>query len=603
MNNKEIALSYLRKGLSVIPLKSPSMVSNNLPKQEFIRQCKMPLIKWKEFQSRLPTEEEVAGWFDQWPYANIGIVTGKISGIVVFDLDSDHAVQYAEDEGGFPDSPSVRTGKGRHVYASYPGFEVRNDVRKELDIDIRADGGYVAAPPSIHGNGSKYTWEDGFSIHEIDPAPCSSWMTDYLKEVASSSITPTTKKLPKPSDDPITVSTPADSESYADILKNGAQQGHRNHSAAKLIGHLLGKGNDETVVWEMVKQWNTAKNTPALDEAELRKTYESIRDLNRKNTKKENKKEEIDVTSLLDTEEKVIAEYDKDYVRVPFAAGDLLSIMQSKMNGGLIGGRAYVLGGIPSASKTMLVNNMGDNICLNGHPVLFFSYDDGRSELRCRTHCRFSGFDIEEFNNHRVSKSDIEAICRNDCVTLINKYKYVVERNIKLGDWHQLVDQIFARHQKAPVVIVDYLRKVKTEGNRMDERLRVDEIMSALTDMAKTCNLPVVLISELSRESYKTGQRLGMTSFKESGNIEYEASWLGILAAVEDDGCTLKSDWERIINDDGNVDLIVFKAKRGTGIRGRIALKMNKSKMSVRDRIEATKSDIVKLSGKKSKYA
>ena len=78
---------------------------------------------------------------------------------------------------------------------------------------------------------------------------------------------------------------------------------------------------------------------------------------------------------------------------------------------------------------------------------------------------------------------------------------------------------------------------------------------------------------------------------------------MGILAAVEDDGCTLKSDWERIINDDGNVDLIVFKAKRGTGIRGRIALKMNKSKMSVRDRIEATKSDIVKLSGKKSKYA
>ena len=55
-----------------------------------------------------------------------------------------------------------------------------------------------------------------------------------------------------------------------------------------------------------------------------------------------------------------------------------------------------------------------------------------------------------------------------------------------------------------------------------------------------------------------------MTSFKESGNIEYAASWLGILAAVEDDGYTLKNDWERIINHDGNIDLIVFKAKRGT---------------------------------------
>ena len=39
--------------------------------------------------------------------------------------------------------------------------------------------------------------------------------------------------------------------------------------------------------------------------------------------------------------------------------------------------------------------------------------------------------------------------------------------------------------------MVDYLRKVKTESNRMDERLRVDEILSALTDMAKTHNFPV----------------------------------------------------------------------------------------------------------------
>ena len=262
-----------------------------------------------------------------------------------------------------------------------------------------------------------------------------------------------------------------------------------------------------------------------------------------------------------------------------------------------------MLGGNPSSSKTMLVNNLGDNICINGHPVLFFSYDDGRLELRCRTHCRFSGFDIEDFNNHCVSGSDIEAICRNDSVSLINQFKYVVERNIKIDEWSKLIDQIVARHQKAPVIMIDYLRKVKTEGNRLDERLRVDEILSSLTDIAKTYNLPVVVISELSRESYKSGQRLGMTSYKESGNIEYEASWLGILAAVEDDGYTLKNDWERIINSDGNVDLIVFKAKRGTGKTGRIALKVDKSKMTVRDRIESTKADGVTPLRKKSKFA
>ena len=77
---------------------------------------------------------------------------------------------------GFPDTPKVNTGKGYHIYVQYPDFEVRNDVRKELDMDIRADGGYVVAPPSIHGSGSQYEWEEGFSIYEIDPAPCEQWM-------------------------------------------------------------------------------------------------------------------------------------------------------------------------------------------------------------------------------------------------------------------------------------------------------------------------------------------------------------------------------------------------------------------------------------------
>jgi hypothetical protein len=73
----------------------------------------------------LPTEQEVTDWFDRWPNANIAIITGKISNLVVFDLDSEHAVQYAEDEGGFPDTLKVKTGKGYHYYMKHPGFPDR----------------------------------------------------------------------------------------------------------------------------------------------------------------------------------------------------------------------------------------------------------------------------------------------------------------------------------------------------------------------------------------------------------------------------------------------------------------------------------------------
>ena len=48
----------------------------------------------------------------------------------------------------------------------------------------------------------------------------------------------------------------------------------------------------------------------------------------------------------------------------------------------------------------------------------------------------------------------------------------------------------------------------------------------------------------------------------------------------------MKKNWERIIEQDGNVDLIVFKTKRGTGITGKIPLKFDKDKMTVTEREE-----------------
>jgi len=609
MTNKDFALSYLQKGLSVIPLWSREQIKRKPPRyfvDEFnklldenkesenpiseddvyekyvTRVCKRAMILWTEFQTRHPTVDEVTTWFSKWPDANIGIVTGKISNLVVFDLDSEHAVQYAEDEGGFPDTVKVKTGKGYHVYVQHPGFEVKNDVKKELDIDIRGDGGYAASPPSIHGSGRQYEWEEGYSIFEIDPAQCEQWMIDYLKDVTENATKPAKKKSPKSSDSHDTVKKSGTNDSYADILRNGAVEGMRNHTTTKLIGHLLGKGNSEDVVWELVKQWNTEKNNPSLDELELRKTFDSIAKLD-----SQKQEENINVADFFDTTEKIIAEHDESFIKIPFAA-DNLSRLEASMNGGLIGGRFYLLGGIPSASKTMLANNIADNICLNGHPVLFFSYDDGKAELRYRTFARFSANDIEDFNQNRLDKTQVKKICAIQNLIKIRKLKGVIERTINIEKWDNLIEQTIKLKGMPPVIIVDYLRKLRTASENHDERLRVDNILSNLTGLAKKHNIPILAISELARDSYKSGQRLSMASFKESGTIEYEASWLGILAAVEEkDGqYMVKNDWEKMIQQDGNIDLIVFKAKRGTGITGKIPLKVDRNKMTVSDRID-----------------
>ena len=632
INNLDIALKYLNNGYSVIALYSPSMLKriapkkwvddlqkalaenkalpNPLPEEEIIKKrvvdkCKKPAVAgWTQFQKRLPTDAEVRGWFSQNPDANIGIITGKISNLCVFDLDSDDAQKYADGKGGFPLTVKALSSKGPHYYMTYPDFEVRLSANSNLKIDIRAEGGYIVAPPSIHGSGVAYTWDEGLSLLNFNTTTCTPWMIDFLKEVSKKDAPE--KKVSKNKKTAVATTTTPAKNYYAELLKNGCSEGSRNDSSMRLVGHLFGKGLDAEEVWELIKDWNHSKNNPPLEESKLREMVTSIKkhESHKPEKNKENKQDkDIPIASLLETSTQIIAEYDESYVRVPFA-GNNLKILEQKMNGGLIGGRLYIIGGIPSAGKTLLSNNIADNICLNGHPVLFFSLDDGKSELRYRTWSRFSKTSIEAFNKKVLDKSAIKNICDQNQIKKIMGLKYVVQEMITLDKWEKLISQFIGQYKKAPVIIIDYLRKLKTEKDSSDERLRVDNVLHILTDMAKKHNTPIVAISELARDSYKEKQRLSIASFKESGTIEYEASWLGILSCVEElnGQYIIKTNWDKIIEQDGIVDLIVFKAKRGTGSTGKIQLSIDKDRMLVKDREDKTSIDTFTLPKTKSMF-
>ncbi len=146
MSNLNNTLEYWKKGFSVIPVKSPMMLDNAVQGDERIRLCKTPLISWKEIQEALPTEDKIKNWWTKWPEAKIAIVTGKVSGILVFDLESQETADYAEAQGGFHKTPVVLSGKGKHFYVRYPEG-IRCKANKNLKIDIGADGGYIMALP------------------------------------------------------------------------------------------------------------------------------------------------------------------------------------------------------------------------------------------------------------------------------------------------------------------------------------------------------------------------------------------------------------------------------------------------------------------------
>jgi len=541
MSNLITALHYLENGFSVIPV---------------VRSSKTPCIhSWKKYQSQLPTTEEVKQWFDDdTSDANIAIVTGKISNLVVIDLDSQEAVETFRDKGWFEGAGVVKTCRGYHLYFRCPEFEVRNSAGILPGIDIRGEGGYVIAPPSIHESGVTYTWKER-NILTQDPIKLPLEIIQYLKnDKKQDTGTPAIVK-----DDPFI---------------NGCRAGKRHDAGMRIIGRLFGKGLNETEVLRIMTDWN-ARNDPPLPDKDIRQMIHNVAG------HESEKNPVIDIQSFL-WDRKRIIESDRKKCRTPFA-GENLEKLEIMMNGGLVGGCIYLLGGVPSAGKTVLVNNLADNICLQGQPVLIFSYDDSPMELNNRTLARFSNLKMEDINKQALNADLYDSLPE---LVKILSLKYMPDQIYPIEQWPAFVEQIISRHNRPPVIFIDYLKKLVTRKKNFDERMRIDEITRQLDNISKQYDLPIFAISELNRESYRAGQFITMASFKESGGLEYSASWLGILASFEEGGESNKliQNWESAIRYSGNIDLVILKAKRGTGKPGRIGLNINIQKMTVHER-------------------
>ena len=147
MSPLEAALSYLRQGFSVIPI---------------IAKDKKPLIAWEEYQNRRATEEEIKAWWARWPDANVGIVTGAVSGLVVIDIDCVEVKEKLKEllrDYDLSTIPRSRTGNGWQLFFKHPGVTIPNRAGVLPGLDVRGDGGYVVAPPSVHPTGKVYRWE------------------------------------------------------------------------------------------------------------------------------------------------------------------------------------------------------------------------------------------------------------------------------------------------------------------------------------------------------------------------------------------------------------------------------------------------------------
>ena len=229
------AIKYLERGWSVIPL---------LPRGK-----KSP-IKWEKYQHKRATIEELKSWWHDYPNANIGIVTGAISGFVALDIDGDEGRQTMSTIGSVPETPINSTGKGYHYLFKHPGREVRNFARRLPGLDFRGDGGYIVAPPSVHPSGQAYDWSISPEFSEIAPIP--NWLNEILQKSASTN---------EPKIDPVSILA-------------GVSEGERNQTLFKYACRLRAKNmrREETEILLL----EAARNcSPPLADKEVQTILES----------------------------------------------------------------------------------------------------------------------------------------------------------------------------------------------------------------------------------------------------------------------------------------------------------------------------------------
>lgn len=246
----DAALSYHERGWCVIPL-WPGTKVPRLERGEVT-----------QFHSRCSTRDEIAAWWEREPNSNIGIVCGQVSkGLTVIDIDSYKVGPEPEVE--FPLGPVVETGRGgRHIYLH--SAQVVRSGYPQPKLEIKGEGTYVVAPPSVHPDtGKEYRWspERGPEIE--------------LPEVPDGVIR--RKEVPPASDAVVLrILERVEDEGGVEALFDGVDEGSRNNAAASISGWICRKTDNYDVGWRLLQLWNHRNPTP-LGENELRRTFDSIR--------------------------------------------------------------------------------------------------------------------------------------------------------------------------------------------------------------------------------------------------------------------------------------------------------------------------------------
>jgi Protein of unknown function (DUF3631)/Bifunctional DNA primase/polymerase, N-terminal/Primase C terminal 1 (PriCT-1) len=229
------ALAYAENGLKVFPLKPRAKVPATID----------------GLKAATSDPDAIRGWWERWPDANLAIRTGAESGVVVLDVDAQHGggktlAELEHQHGKLPRPHSLTGGGGNHYLFMHPGNEVRNSAGVlGHGLDVRGDGGYIVAPPSVHENGRSYKQLRPFV--KLEPMPA--WLVEDAVKRRNGHAEPVAELIP---------------------------QGQRRATLLSLAGTLRRRGLGGTEIYATLAAVNAERGNPPLPDQELRELAHDV---------------------------------------------------------------------------------------------------------------------------------------------------------------------------------------------------------------------------------------------------------------------------------------------------------------------------------------
>ena len=480
---------------------------------------KTPLVKWAD----VATKDTVMlnGWFENFPDANIGIACGKRSDIVVLDVDAGHGgyeslTALIEKYGSLPKTPVSKTGSGgEHIFFKHPNVEIRNSAGKlGKGLDIRGDGGYVVAPPSLHPNGNDYRWTVYPSETELADMP--EWMIEALKENKPQQAQPTET--------------------------NEIVEGGRNEYLTKMAGAMRRKSFSEDAIFAALQIHNREKCSPPLSDGEVYQIAHSIKRYDPQDEPKVEKPlgNSFGVIEMLEDEIREREKDPKDVWGIPYAWKYLSLVTGGKQQGELI----YV-GGEPGVGKSWFVHqdalftaigNPSEKI--GETPVLLWSGEMRKRQVYRRffemlgvnKRAMLTGKmqEVDKYTgeviNHWEKFEEAKAILMNSSI-------YVADMGLDIKDVREmLIREMDAHGIKQAVFDYDWL--ISSIGSGEIEQSQ--NISRTMKQIANDLNLSITLVSSVNKSGMGTSDST-KGNLSGSGKKLHDADVIFILTKFNED--------------------------------------------------------------------